>query len=62
MSSWFIAYHEVTQGPFSAPSAIQLACLGLAMKTTAHYFAQRTQQKDEQRRVRAHIPGRIDSI
>lgn len=36
VSSWFIAYHEVTQGPFSTPSGNRLACLGLAEKTTAH--------------------------
>ena len=52
VSSWFIAYHEVTRGPFSTPSGIQLACLGLAVETTAHCLAHCTQQGDERGRGR----------
>lgn len=36
-------------GPFSTPSGIQLACLGLAEETAAHCLAHCTQQGDERR-------------
>lgn len=48
-SLWFIVYYAVTQGPFSTPSCIQLACLGLGKQTTAHCSPQHTQQEGERR-------------